>query len=777
MKNTKKPKTIRGIRSNDGSFAPGALAMAIGACAAGASYADTTDDTDPNQNDSNAIELIEVFGVKDAPYRALRSADLRRTADLAASPQTMTILTQSQIIDSGKTDLKEILASQAGITLGTGENGNAFGDRYIIRGHEARSDVFVDGVRDPGMTTRESFATEQIEVTKGPSSTFAGRGSSGGAVNGITKQANPDYAFGIAEGGFGSDDHHRMTVDWNQPLSDTFALRANLLHAYEDVPDRDPAARKRAGGLVSALWQTSESLQFVADYYHLQADDVPDLGSYFDASIRKPVVGIPVYLQQDDFLNTNVDTFTLKTSYELGRNWTLQNTSRFGQTDNGYITTGARGTNRDISDPDAPGAATFTISTHQGWQNVEYFVNQLNLFTSFELAGMQHQFVFGAEYSDEDVENGVFDVTLNGVTNCILPGRRGNPASGGYCGHDANGVLLPNINSLLDRSVLRGPQDSNFRVTTTSAYAMDTIKFSEAWTGFFGIRFDSFDYDNLLRSGGGELEPFAYSDGFWNGHLGIVHYVSEDANVYFTYSTGTNINGGESDVGGSCGYGGLCGTPDQVDRSEPEHVQNLELGTKWQIFDDRLLATAALFRITKSDVMESVGDAYSTLGTLNTGKNRVQGIELSLTGALTEKLSAQISAALMESEVLEAFDSANEGLALSNFANDSLYLQLRYEASQKFAFGGALTYKSEMYGGQPDTAAGFNPTIGDYSIVVPSYEVVDLFVNYYPTETLNLRLNVNNVADKEYWTAAYRSGSFMYLGEARNVRATVTWEF
>ncbi|WP_156494572.1 TonB-dependent receptor plug domain-containing protein, partial [Erythrobacter sp. HI0019] len=77
-----------------------------------------------------------------------------------------------------------------GVTIGTGENGNAFGDRYIIRGHEARSDVFVDGLRDPGMTTRETFAVDQIEITKGPSSSFAGRGSTGGAVNSITKKAS-----------------------------------------------------------------------------------------------------------------------------------------------------------------------------------------------------------------------------------------------------------------------------------------------------------------------------------------------------------------------------------------------------------------------------------------------------------------------------------------------------------------------------------------------------------------------------------------------------------
>jgi catecholate siderophore receptor len=82
-----------------------------------------------------------------------------------------------------------------------------------------------------------------------------------------------------------------------------------------------------------------------------------------------------------------------------------------------------------------------------------------------------------------------------------------------------------------------------------------------------------------------------------------------------------------------------------------------------------------------------------------------------------------------------------------------------------------------MYGGQPDTAAGFDTTIGDYSVVVPSYDVVDLFLHYYPTETLNFRLIAKNVTDQEYWTAAYRSGSFMYLGDSRSIQASATWEF
>ena len=160
-----------------------------------------------------------------APYLAKRSADPRRTRPLAETPSTISVLTSEQIEESGRSDLREILDGQPGITLGTGEGGNAFGDRYIIRGHEARSDMFVDGLRDPGMTIRESFAVEQIEITKGPSSTFAGRGSTGGAVNAVTKRAGTEFDFTKINAGLGTDEHRRLTLDSNQVWTSSITNR------------------------------------------------------------------------------------------------------------------------------------------------------------------------------------------------------------------------------------------------------------------------------------------------------------------------------------------------------------------------------------------------------------------------------------------------------------------------------------------------------------------------------------------------------------------------
>ncbi len=753
-----------------------AAALAFGHGMAMADDTSTCTDAQDAQctTEQEAIELIRVHGIQQSIYRYDKSGDARRVADLVDTPSTITVLTQDQLQESGKTDLKDILSAQSGVTLGTGENGNAFGDRYIIRGHEARSDVFVDGLRDPGMTTRESFATDRVEITKGPSSTFAGRGSSGGAVNSITKKASTDYTYGRIDAALGTDEHTRLTFDYNKTLTEDSAVRINALLADEDKPGREGIERSREGLQLSYVNHATDKLSFIGDLYYLNAEDVPDLGSYYDRDVGKPLEDIPVYAQDEDFQNSEVTTFTLRTEYEFSDTLRFYNATRVGKTENEYIVTGMRGTTRDITDPIAPEAATLSLSTHQGWQDVDYVTTQFNVFWDTEFMGAEHRWVFGFEYTDESVDNGVFSVENLNPSNCLVGGRRG--VSEGYCIIDGNGNEVDNIGQLMGRSYTRGSTDALYDIETYSVYAMDTFSLTTDLNVFVGLRADSYDYSNDTTGRGG-AQLFEASDELFNGHLGLVYDLTENGNLYASYSTATNINGGESDLGANCGYGGLCGDPEQAAQADPEQVENIELGTKWMLFEDKLMASAAIFRITKSDVHESVGDAYSTLGTLNTGENRVQGIEFGFSGDITEKLSLQASASFMDSEVTDSYNQNNVGLALSNFADESIYVQLHYQLNDQFAFGGDYSYQSEMFGGQPDTAAGYNSDTGEYSIVVPDYSVVNLFANYYASEKLTFRVNVGNLFDKEYWTAAYRSGSFMYLGDGRNLTATVNYEF
>ncbi|ATW02484.1 TonB-dependent receptor [Sphingorhabdus sp. YGSMI21] len=772
-----------------GSFGKRSAVVALGLTTALSTAPAFAQDAEPEEVELETLQIednaadVNPYTQKGAPYKARVSGDLRRVKPLSETPATITVLTESQLDEQGATNLRDILDNQPGVTVGTGENGNAFGDRYIIRGHEARSDVFVDGLRDPGMTTRETFAVEQIEITKGPSSSFAGRGSTGGAVNSITKQASTDYNFNRIDLGIGTDDFYRVTLDSNWALSDDIALRANLLYGYDEAPNRNFSDRERIGAAISGSFRLNDTVRVLLDYYHLEADDTPDLGGYVpaptgtgpdDVTIHGPWDDVPNYTQTEDFLNTTVDTFTGRIFITPFDGFTIVNSTRYGETSNGYVLTGLRG---GAYDTDTDTFGPLTLSDHQGNQEVEYFVNQLNVLADFNTGSIAHNVVAGLEYSNLKVANGTYDTTSTGATNCITAGRGGslNPS---YCITDENrNVNVDDIHNILQREILDGDVDSAWQVETMSVYLMDTVDINPWLSIHGGVRVDAFDYSNDVVSRGDET-GYRYKDTLWNGHAGIGVKPMDEVYVYFNWGTAKNINGGESDLGGNCGYGGICvddGTG--IGDGRPESSTSYELGVKADLFDDHLMLTAAAFQITKSDVFESAGDDYAAGGSLNTGENRVRGIELGLVGNITPKLSGQASVTFMDSEVTDSNDASKIGRRLSNFSNTQASAQLRYQATEAFAFGGTATYKGEMFTGQPDDAASYNTTREVYTYRVPDYWTFDAFASYKVNENLSARVNMTNVTNEDYYLAGYRSGHFLYKGDERRATLTLTGRF
>lgn len=710
-----------------------------------------------------------------APYKARTSGDARHTRPLAETPSTITVLTKSAIDDAGVTDLKQILAAQPGITLGTGENGNAFGDRYIIRGQEARSDVFVDGLRDPGMSTRESFAVEQLEISKGPNSSFAGRGTAGGAINAITKQATLDHDFTRVSVGLGTDSQKRVTTDFNKGFGESFALRVNALYGDEDVPDRKPASRERKGVALSGLYEVNKDLSITLDYYGLRTkDQFPDLGAYLTGTLpyRVPAKNVPVYAQSSDFLKSDIDTVTARVNWKLAPNMRLTSLTRYGTSNNGYLTTGANAGTRYDGATGAGYSTAYIDNGHSGWQEVDYLAHQSNLRFDTTLGGMKNEFIFGAEFTNHKVLSGAYSITNSAAANCKTTAGIG--ANNAYCFTASNGTPVASLANLAGRSAVRGGKTQDWRVKTVALTAMDTIDLTDRFSAFGGVRADRFDLD-LIRytaATGAVAGDYGYKDTLVNGHFGLTYKAAKDLIVYASAATAQDINGGEADSGTNSGYGGAVLYQGQIAGAKPETSTNLELGAKWNLLDNQLLATAALFQTTKKDVME--GANYDTVGTFNTGKNRVHGLELGLSGDLTDKLSVQAGAAVMKSKVLGSAVATNIGNPLSNFAEKSYSVQAKYQLTDAFSFGAINRYESSRCGGQPDTGAGF--TNGACSQPVPSFQVSDLFAAYRFNKKLDMRVNVLNVFNKDYYTAVYRSGSFLYKGDARAVRVTLNYE-
>ncbi len=723
----------------------------------------------------DATADVNPHAERGAPYKARKSGDERLTRPIAELPQTISVLTETQIKESGYTDMVRILDAQPGVTVGTGENGNAFGDRYIIRGQEARSDVFVDGLRDPGMTIRESFAVDQIEISKGPNSSFAGRGTAGGAVNAITKQATTDYDFIKGSVGIGSDRLVRATADVNVVAGENFAVRGNALYSYQRIPDRSPADRERKGLAVSGTYAPGEDFSFTLDYYGLRAKDNPDVAGYLDANLRP--VEVPVYAQKQDFLKSDVDTVTGRLKYSFSPNVRITNLTRYGSSNNGYVITGTRGATTSSNDPNGA-YPTITFSTHQGWQDVEYFANQTNLFIDSELLGGENDLIIGAEYTDHKVLNGIYRVTNGGAFNCRT-GTAAGTAFNNFCGYGLSGQVVSGLDTLLGRQITKGPWDQDWKMETISGYVMDTLDVTPELTVFAGLRVDHFNFDlGIQNTNTLAITDYGYKDTFLNGHFGATYKIGEAGMVYASVATSADVNCGESDVGTNSGYGGCIILDGEIAGAKPERSVNVELGTKLNIFDDKFLLTAAVFQTTKDDVME--GNGYEATGTFNSARNRVRGFELGLAGNITPEWSMQGGVTVMDAEVLRSATPVRVGKTLSNFARFQAQFMTRYQPTENFALGFAVKHKSKRYGGQPDTAPtlGTNPNGSTfYSRPVPAYTVGDVFVEYKFNRNIDFRLNVNNITDEDYYLTVYQGGFFLYKGDARQITGTVNVKF
>jgi len=198
-------------------------------------------------------EFVSVTG--DAPS----ASSPKFTEPLRDTPQTIVVIPQSVVEDQGATTLRDALRNTPGITLTAGEGGTAPGDNLLIRGFSARNDVYVDGARDAGVVSRDTFNTEAVEVAKGPSSVVSGRGATGGSVNLVTKAAGL-RDFGSVRLTGGSADQRRATADVNRRLGETTGLRLNVMWQDAGVPRL--RAAKRVAGIGSLAGTHGEGSRF-----------------------------------------------------------------------------------------------------------------------------------------------------------------------------------------------------------------------------------------------------------------------------------------------------------------------------------------------------------------------------------------------------------------------------------------------------------------------------------------------------------------------------------
>ncbi len=706
-----------------------------------------------------ALDEVTVIGEQEQAYKTDTSASKKYTAPLRETPKSVTVITDQVIRDTGSLTLVDALRTTSGITFGAGEGGNPAGDRPIIRGFNAESDTFIDGLRDVGSQTREIFNVESIEVSKGPGSAYTGAGSTGGSLNLISKTAK-QRDFGDASVTLGSDQTRRYTLDINRVLGDNVAGRLNLMKHEANVAGRDGVDVSRWGVAPTITFGFDTPTRATLSYYHLETDDMPDYGIPLTVATpgnpgRKPVsVDRDNFygLESRDFRESTTDAGTIRLEHDLSESLTVSNTTRIARTTLDYIVTNPDDSRGNVTNGLVSRSAKNRNSDTQSW------VNQTDLTARFDTGGIEHTLVTGVEVSDVGVHNRSYVVT---------PGTSGNTCSPAHLASgDCTSLSNPSPKDAWTGSIARSAATTDTDTETLAAYVFDTLKFNEQWSLNMGLRYDDYETEQKAVSTAGVVTRPENKSHFWNYQLGLVFNPLPNGSIYAAWSTSSNPSG---ETGGE-GSDALSANNEVLD---PERNRNYEIGTKWDFFDERLGLTAALFRTEKTNARVTNASGFQE----SIGETQVDGLELGATGQITRNWQVFASYTYLDAELVKS-GAANVGTRAAPVYVEGLYDGNEVPSTPKYSFsfwntynltqdltiGGGATYVDSRFG---DTAN---------NIEVPEYWRYDAMAAYRVSKNLDLQLNVQNLTDKRYFDQVYGS-HYAHVAAGRTALLSTNFHF
>ncbi|WP_337190313.1 TonB-dependent siderophore receptor [Altericroceibacterium endophyticum] len=683
-------------------------------------------------------------------YGAAEVSSPKSTAPLLDTPRTVNVITEEVLQDTASFSFEEALRTVPGITLGAGEGGVASADIPFIRGIDATGDVFVDGARDVGSQTRDTFSLEALEVAKGPSSAFGGRGTAAGAINLITKTARAGN-FGSGDVTVGTENFVRATADANVDLGNGIAMRMVGMVQDADVAGRDEVYDNRWGVMPSITFGVGSDISASFTYYHYETDAMPDYGLPLTGSfgtVRRPADTDPdnfYGLVDRDFQDTKTDAVTMQLDAYLGSGITLSNTTRYNRNTNHYVVTNPDDSKGNVVDGNVYRGTKSRGSLNDGW------TSNTNLSALFETGSIEHSLSGGFEFSISDSTNRGYSVNslVDGVNSC---------PDAAFASGDCTTLDNPDPNDAWTGNVTRSTRaPSVASADEYSLYLFDTVTLTPQFLLNGGIRWTSFKATGAGAGRGGAYDAKNKGDYFtWQG--GAIFKPSEQTSLYASYANsktppGATVGEGAENIGGG------------DDLLKPQAYENWEVGAKAELFDGNLLLSGALYRVDRDNVLEITDDSVDSYEA-----GRLQGIELSAAGQIGP-VSLVAGYTLVDSEirddaVLHDDDPSNDsestvGNTLPQTPKHNFSATVDWEVTPAFSIGGGAYGASKRY------ADGKNLVSSD------GYVRFDAHAAYQINETVGLRLNVQNIGDKRY-IVKLRNPHFAVPAAGRRALVTLT---
>lgn len=616
-------------------------------------------------------------------------------------PQSIAVVNSELMRSQAVTSMQEAVRNVPGVNVHLGEGRR---DQILIRGFSALNDQFVDGFRDDSPYYRDLSNVDRIEVVKGPASVLYGRGSSGGIVNRITKSPVPEGVLAEISTMGGSYGSKRLATDFGMPFFRE-QLTFRITGAAEDSGTfRQDTGVSRYALAPSLLWQPSNRTQFVFQSDNLYDDRIPDRGIPSLNGSPAPVDKATYYGDpSSDYLRNKVYGQSLRFEHRTDR-WNIRNNFRHTRYDNDFSNT--QPNNVVVTDA-GPMVSRQQYNVNSDQSN---FFNQTEASTSAHLL-VKHTILVGAEYGFQSRD------------------------SVRYTGTAASVSL---VDPVLTPAVLGTTPTTNnvFDGITTALYVQDLLQFGQKWKAMLGGRFDYFKQTLWDRSPA--QANLGRIDRQFSPRAGLVYQPHTYVSLYGNFSRSFQPSGEALSLAANAA------------ELKPETTENYEIGGKFDLLGGRMDTTLSVFRLDRNNVKTT--DPANPSKLLPIGVQRTDGVEISVSGRVINRLEVYGGYALLASTILKS-NSVSSGVPLEGkrpamVPRNSFNLWSTYTFENGFGFGGGIYYNDVRYAETNNL------------VMLPSYTRVDGTL-FYRKRHYDIALNIRNLANADYYESAHANYQIM----------------
>ncbi len=729
------------------------------------------------QEEAQQLQEVEIIGRRESSYKNTSSFSGTKTATAIRDiPQTINYVTKEVILDQGASTVNDVVKNVSGVSQYTTYND------FSIRGFRTtgnrNSGNLLNGMRaQTSLWSASSLANiERVEVIKGPAAALFGNAAPGGIINRVTKKPLLQrlHTVSVNTGSWGT---LKTYGDFTGPLNESKSLLYRLNLGYETTDGyRDLQGRNTLTIAPSFSFIPNEKTRFNVDITYYRLDGKVDRGQtiFGDADLYSVPITRSLSATNDFLRETQMNIslgLTHKITDNLSFNSTYLNSSysedlrEHNQANSYYMQQQGKANTGD------PTKILMQALLRQRTFRNNSFNNYFNY--NFTTGMVKHTLLVGYDYFQVELLPGASQLTAGGyllkngkTTTTFDPARlntyvvdaNNNPVTN-VAVFDLNKPTTGNVMKETGKYIFTSGNTKPTLQTSHGVYLQEQLEVSIVKL-LLGLRKEFFkDYINYKENNEEKIEQQALIP-----RVGLVITANDNINFYSTWMKGFEPQ-----------TAAIQSDPDRYGGPfDPVYSELYEMGVKTDWFNNRLSATASVFKIIQQN---SLYDAFpAVIGKpdlkMQIGEEESNGFEFDLAGEITPNWSILANYAYIDARITKTASNSEKDFDMQrpSTPRHSGNIWTKYIITQgplkHLGFGAGYNFVTERYG---QVGRRTNTT------VYPGYGLVNA-VLYYKINQIQLQLNLNNVLNQTHWVGGYdKLRSFP--GAPRNINASVTYKF